>query len=187
MEIFDGYTVQAVSPEGWVALEKDNEKNGEIVRHLYQQYRAGEFSEDEAKQRAREIMQAANRKGLMQSGEISVTSDGMLGGALCNCCADCCFPHLLAERLHAEKLWPLTRYQTRVDAALCTACGRCVRRCPFEAIALHKSDDDPDSASISIDAGLCRGCGVCSTGCRDEAISMVKLDGVDSLFDKLVT
>ena len=138
-----------------------------------------------SKDRAKEIMHAANRKGLMQSGEISIEPDGTLGGALCNCCADCCFPHLLADRLHAEKLWPLTRYQARVDPIACTACGRCVRRCPFEAITLDKTDTDPDSASISLDAGLCRGCGVCSTGCRDEAISMVKLDDVDSLFDKL--
>jgi len=138
-----------------------------------------------SKHRAKEIMHAANSKGLMQSGEISVEPDGTVGGALCNCCADCCFPHLLAERLQAEKLWPLTRYQARVDAEHCTACGRCVRRCPFEAIAIDKPDHNPDSASISIDAGLCRGCGVCSTGCRDGAISMVKLGGVDSLFDEL--
>ena len=140
-----------------------------------------------SKLRAKEIMRESNRKGLMQSGEISVGPDGAIGGALCNCCADCCFPHLLAERLQAEKLWPLTRYQARVDAAQCTACGRCVRRCPFDAVALHKADTDPDRAWISIDAGLCRGCGVCSTGCRDGAISMIKLDGVDSLFDRLIT
>jgi len=139
-----------------------------------------------SKDRAKAIMREANRKGLMQSGEISVGPDGAIGGALCNCCADCCFPHLLAEKLHAEKLWPLTRSQARVDGAHCTACGRCVRRCPFEAITLHKADNGPDSASISIDAGLCRGCGICSTGCRDGAIFMVKLDGVDSLFDKLM-
>jgi len=138
-----------------------------------------------SKHRAKAIMHAANSKGLMQSGEISVAPDGTVGGALCNCCADCCFPHLLAERLHAEKLWPLTRYQARVNAAHCTACGRCVRRCPFEAITIHKADNDPDNAWISIDSGLCRGCGVCNTGCRDGAIAMDKLEGVDSLFDRL--
>jgi ferredoxin len=138
-----------------------------------------------SKHRAKEIMQAANRKGLMQSGEIAVELDGTVGGALCNCCADCCFPHLLAERLRAEKLWPLTRYQARVDLNACTACGRCVRRCPFEAISLETLSNDPDNAAVKIDHGLCRGCGVCSTGCREEAIFMVRLDGVDSLFDML--
>ena len=138
-----------------------------------------------SKHRAKAIMHAANSKGLMQSGEISIAPDGTVGGALCNCCADCCFPHVLAERLHAEKLWPLTRYQARVNAEQCTACGRCVRRCPFEAITIHKADNDPDNAWISIDTGLCRGCGVCSTGCRDGAIAMDKLEGVDSLFDRL--
>ena len=138
-----------------------------------------------SKHRAKEIMREANRKGLMQSGEISIMPDGTVGGALCNCCADCCFPHLLAEGLHAEKLWPLTRYQARVNEACCTACGRCVRRCPFDAIALDKPDNNPENASISIDPELCRGCGVCSTGCKEEAIAMVKLENVDSLFDRL--
>ena len=139
-----------------------------------------------SKHRAREIMHAANHKGLMQSGEISVMPDGTLGGALCNCCADCCFPHLLADALHAEKMWPLTRHQAWVEAGKCTACGRCVRRCPFDAITLNKPDNDLEGACAKIDPESCRGCGVCSTGCRDGVISMVKLDNVDSLYDRLM-
>ena len=134
-----------------------------------------------SKTRALEILHEANRQGLMQSGEVSILPDNTIGGALCNCCADCCFPHLLAQELHAEKLWPLTRHLARVDFGLCTACGRCVRRCPFGAIAL----EGQEAPSISIDLDLCRGCGVCSTGCRDEAISMAKIKDVDSLFDTL--
>ena len=33
----------------------------------------------------------------MQNGEVSVSEDGTISGAICNCCADCCFPHQLAE------------------------------------------------------------------------------------------
>ena len=139
-----------------------------------------------SKQRAKEIMREANRKGLMQSGEISVLPDGAIDGALCNCCADCCFPHLLSTRLQAEKMWPLTRYLAHADRDACTGCGRCVRRCPFDAIALDKPANDLERAFIRINEEQCRGCGICSTGCRDKAISMVKLDGVDSLFDKQV-
>lgn len=139
-----------------------------------------------SKQRAKEIMRGANRKGLMQNGEISVLPDDTIDGALCNCCADCCFPHQLAERLHAEKMWPLTRYLARADWDACTGCGRCVRRCTFGAITLDKQGNDLEKAFARINEEQCRGCGVCSTGCRDEAISMVKLDGVDSLFDKQV-
>jgi len=140
-----------------------------------------------SKPRAIAIMREANTKGLMQSGEISFLADGSVDGALCNCCSDCCFPHLLAEGLHAEKLWPLTRYQAQVDGVLCNACGRCAARCPFKAITLEKQANEPDNATIRVDAGLCRGCGVCSTGCREEAISMVKLEGVDSLLAMLKT
>jgi len=138
-----------------------------------------------SKPRAREIMREANQKGLMQNGEISVSPDGRIGGALCNCCADCCFPHLLAEPLDAQKLWPLSRYAAVVDIESCTACGRCVRRCPFTAISLDVHDDEQEKSHIAIDPDLCRGCGVCGTGCKETAISMIKLDEVDSLFDKL--
>ncbi|MCK5487571.1 MAG: peptide-methionine (R)-S-oxide reductase, partial [Desulfobacterales bacterium] len=62
-----------------------------------------------------------------------VFPDGRITGAICNCCADCCFPHLLAKRLHAEKVWLLTRYVAHMNKDCCMACGRCIRRCPFDA------------------------------------------------------
>jgi len=109
-----------------------------------------------------------------------------IGGAICNCCSDCCFPHLLTKPLEAQKLWPLTRYAAHVGIENCSACGRCVRRCPFNAITLGEHDEEQEKPHITIDTNLCRGCGVCSTGCKETAISMVKLDNVDSLFDTLM-
>lgn len=147
-----------------------------------------------SKSKAKEVMREANRKGLMQSGEISITPDGRIGGTICNCCADCCFPHLLAERLQVEKLWPLTRYIAQVDEDRCTGCGRCVRRCPFHAFTIKKpakSSHEPISRSeteqspVDFDSDLCRGCGLCSTGCKEEAITMIKLKGLVGISDKI--
>lgn len=147
-----------------------------------------------SKHRAKEILRDANRKGLMQNGEISIMPDGGISGAICNCCADCCFPHLLAEQLHAEKLWPLTRYVAQMDRDRCTACGRCVRRCPFDAFTAEYPDKSVsrkgshrgrEKPTIHFDPGLCRGCGVCSTGCKENAVTMVKLPGVEGLYDTL--
>jgi len=147
-----------------------------------------------SKTRAREILKRSNQKGLMQSGELSVSVDGKIGGAICNCCADCCCPHILAKDLAAEKLWPLTRYVASLDAEQCTTCGRCVRRCPFDAFSIDSPDDGYTSVSsedthqkpiISFNAHRCRGCGLCSTGCRERAITMIKLDDVNSLYDNL--
>jgi ferredoxin len=124
-------------------------------------------------ERAKAIVRQANREGLMQSGEVSLDQGGRIGGALCNCCSDCCFPHQLAVRMGVEKKWPHSRYTAAVDADQCTGCGRCTRRCPFGAVSLG---DGPENRrhgeTASIDSKQCRGCGLCATGCPSSAIEM---------------
>ena len=136
-----------------------------------------------SKSRAKDILQEANKKGLMQTAEVSLTEKGTIRGAICNCCADCCVHPDLAERYDARKVWPLARYVAQHQIDRCTACGLCVKRCPFNAFAVEKikpdPEDNPSSAAkkkIHLDENLCRGCGVCSTGCPDEAIWMIPLD-----------
>jgi Pyruvate/2-oxoacid:ferredoxin oxidoreductase delta subunit len=138
-----------------------------------------------SKSRAREIVRDANAKGLMQSAEVAVAPDGSIRGALCNCCADCCYPHQLAQRVSAQKLWPLTRYLAHHLEDRCTRCGRCVRRCPFQAISLDKTmakeaalkgEKNRNKPAVCFDTNLCRGCGVCSTGCPAEGIEMLPLN-----------
>ena len=142
-----------------------------------------------SKSRAKEIMHAANKKGLMQSGEVAISADGSITGAVCNCCADCCFPHLLAARQNAEKLWPLSRYVARHLRERCISCGRCAKRCPFGAFKAIKrqKESGPKSKKLEIkyDRDLCRGCGICSTGCPEEAIEMEPLE-VDSLVMRIL-
>jgi Pyruvate/2-oxoacid:ferredoxin oxidoreductase delta subunit len=139
-----------------------------------------------SKSRAREIVRDANAKGLMQSAEVAVTSDGSIRGALCNCCADCCYPHQLAQRVSAQKLWPRTRYAAHRIESRCISCGKCTRRCPFQAFSAQKSktnksntaqNKDRQQLLIRFDPDLCRGCGVCSTGCPAEAIEILPLNG----------
>jgi len=139
--------------------------------------------------RAKEILIQANKQGLMQNAEISIYPNGSFSGAICNCCADCCFPHQLAEQQAAGKLWPLTRYVADHHIERCTSCGNCVKRCPFKAFTYGVSKPARKSGSfgpqkekraILYDSSLCRGCGVCSTGCPDNAIEMVRLEHVES-------
>ena len=138
-----------------------------------------------SKSRAKEIVRDANARGLMQSAEVVETPDGAIRGGICNCCADCCYPHQLALQVSAQKLWPLTRYAAHRKKDRCTGCGRCVRRCPFEALTMeNRKANEPGMAQktdrqkrvIHFDANLCRGCGVCSTGCPAEAIEMILLN-----------
>ena len=132
-------------------------------------------------ERAVEIARESNRRGLMQTG----SEPGAPGGAICNCCSDCCFPHLVAERLGSAKVWPRSRYVARIDNDACDGCNRCVPRCPFQAIARAAKPDSTDAAAgsaagVTIDAEQCRGCGLCSTGCPSEAIHMEPLASIPS-------
>ena len=142
-----------------------------------------------SRSRAKEIIQKANKSGLMQNAEIAVNPDGALSGAICNCCADCCFPHQLAEQQGAAKLWPLTRYVAGHLVERCTSCGKCVRRCPFKAFTFEVTKKMLQSASgaakqakrsVFYNSSKCRGCGVCSTGCPEDAIEMIRLKHVES-------
>ncbi len=131
-----------------------------------------------SRERAREVVRAANKAGLMQTGEVALV-DGRVTGAICNCCADCCYPHLVSERLGAQKLWPRTRYVARRDVETCTNCGRCARRCPFGVVSAGTrvaGETGEARAEMDFTEELCRGCGVCATGCPEQAIAMESLD-----------
>jgi Pyruvate/2-oxoacid:ferredoxin oxidoreductase delta subunit len=131
-----------------------------------------------SRERAKEITRKANQKGLMQVAEIVEEPDGSIVGGLCNCCADCCFPHLLAKRLESEKNWPLSRYVAQRFEERCTSCGICVQRCPFQAFQVKKRDTGESTRKtreIFFNGDVCRGCGVCATGCPEEAIKMIPL------------
>ena len=78
-------------------------------------------------ERAHDIVLKSNKDGLMQNAEISLNPDGSFSGAICNCCSDCCFPHQLAEKRDAAKLWPLTRYVAEHLVEHCIGCGSCVK------------------------------------------------------------
>lgn len=145
-----------------------------------------------SKFRAKAIIGAANKDGLMQNGEIAVASDGTISGAICNCCADCCYEHLLAEDQKVQKLWPLTRYIAKLHKDRCIACGRCAKRCPFAAFAIRKQPETRKDASritknakaiISFYGEKCRGCGLCCTGCPEKAIEMIRLNNVSSAWE----
>ncbi len=133
-----------------------------------------------SRERAVDIVREANKVGLMQTGEV-VEIGGRVTGAICNCCVDCCYPHLVSTRLGAERLWPRSRYVARHVTDLCTACGRCARRCPFRAfVASTRETADTGGAhlEIALHERLCRGCGVCVTGCPADAIVMDALPGI---------
>ncbi len=125
-----------------------------------------------SKEKAKEILREAHQAGLMHSGEL-VRDGGKVRGAICNCCADCCFPHLVAEEMGAQKLWPRSRHIARREESLCSTCGRCARRCPFGAFEIVGKGD---MRELLFHEEKCRGCAVCLGACREGAITMAPLE-----------
>ena len=134
-------------------------------------------------ERALAVLRDADRHGLMHTGEVAAAADEPLtAGAICNCCADCCFPQLAGAALGAARLWPRSRYVARRDPQTCTLCGRCARRCPFGAFTVGQGGQGARAAarrllSVAFREDLCRGCGLCATGCPEGAITMEALAG----------
>jgi MinD superfamily P-loop ATPase len=57
-----------------------------------------------------------------------------------------------------------------VDTSRCTACGRCVEACRFQAVAL------PRNGAAIVDPVACEGCGVCALVCPTNAPSLSTAD-----------
>ncbi len=64
------------------------------------------------------------------------------------------------------KLEPVVAW---VDAALCNACGRCVRVCPYHAIV---GGDAKQNIKAAVIEAMCQGCGTCAPECARDAITI---------------
>jgi heterodisulfide reductase subunit A len=56
-----------------------------------------------------------------------------------------------------------------VEPELCNACGRCVRVCPFHAIA---GGDAKQKIKATVIQAMCQGCGTCAPECARQAITI---------------
>jgi ferredoxin len=93
---------------------------------------------------------------------------------ICNCCGCCC------EAMQAQRrfgvLHPIhtANYLPEVDADRCKGCGRCVVRCPVEAVALVSAHHPHETAlkRAKINEEICLGCGVCVRACTEGAMRL---------------
>ncbi len=93
--------------------------------------------------------------------------DAMLGRfyAICNCCSCCC--GAMQAMRHGTPMLAASGYLNHPDAGKCTACGACVRACPFEAIRL-------ENGTVKVDPRRCMGCGVCVSRCKKGVHRLVR-------------
>jgi uncharacterized Fe-S center protein len=77
------------------------------------------------------------------------------------------------QRMHAD-------FSPQVTEDTCTACGRCVKRCPVQAIVIG-----PDRVAM-IDHETCYGCGECVAACPSGAIAVQWAQAPGALQEKIV-
>lgn len=90
--------------------------------------------------------------------------------AMCFCCSDCCiFLQPLLD--YGYRLLSPSRFQAEVDHLLCIGCGKCVERCPFQAIAMETDDSSGEERPV-VDQQKCYGCGACVIKCPSDALTL---------------
>lgn len=120
------------------------------------------------KEEAKEIISFADKKGLMHT----VNGDWRKNGvhAICNCCADDCYPFRGGMLLGDKGVWPRSKYVAVYDPDTCTQCRLCVKRCHFGAFEFHEEE-----GTLEYDPEKCWGCGLCANTCPSGALRMKPL------------
>lgn len=107
-----------------------------------------------------ELLDRAERTGLVLQPQ-----NNREPGFVCCCCPECCEVLSNARRLPRPAEYFRPNYQARVDPGACSGCGRCLKRCPMQALSLA-------DGAARVDPDRCIGCGLCATTCPDEAIRL---------------
>lgn len=118
------------------------------------------LSEKIDKERAKEIVENADKKGLIHT----VNPNG-----ICNCCGDCCYLFRSQARRNSSGFWPKTKQVIELDPDKCIKCGVCIKRCHFDVFT--KVD-----GQIKTDISKCVGCGICANSCPTKSLKLKERD-----------
>lgn len=94
---------------------------------------------------------------------------------ICNCCGCCCEALLAARRFAFLHPVHTSNFLPQLDAERCNGCGRCVDRCPVEALSLVSANNPaaPQLRQARLQEDLCLGCGVCRRSCPRSALTLI--------------
>lgn len=126
------------------------------------------------REEAKALLRYADKKGLMHTSDGEWRTRGL--HAICNCCADDCYPFRAAQILGSKGVWPRSRYVAVYDPDRCGQCGLCVKRCHFGAFYYGAGTVEVNGKlkpEVCFDPAKCWGCGLCANTCPEQAISMV--------------
>lgn len=126
------------------------------------------------KEQALEIVRQAEEDGLIHV----VMNKQNVDQFICNCCPCCCQTMPILIKNNISVVEP-SRFAAKVNPDLCTACGTCLDRCYFGAIAVQENE------AAQVDEGRCMGCGLCQVTCPSGALSMEEVRGRDFVPEKM--
>jgi Pyruvate/2-oxoacid:ferredoxin oxidoreductase delta subunit len=137
-----------------------------VLQEGFSDYEAGPDLDDfhtMTKSEALELLRSCEDRGLMHS---IWTFKTPFTAAICNCnLASGCMAMKLTAGYDVKVMWRGEDVAV-LDAEKCTACGRCAKRCPFDAISSKPG-------VVTIPAEKCWGCGICRSACAQQAIVLV--------------
>jgi electron transport complex protein RnfB len=117
------------------------------------------------KQDALRILREASEAGLVHTSG-NYREEHFYGfNYICNCCTCCCGILRGVAEFGVPSAISNSGFQAAVDDQLCIACGDCVERCRFDALAV------PGDV-CEVDTVRCVGCGVCVITCPTGALHL---------------
>lgn len=82
------------------------------------------------------------------------------GQVSCSCCGCCCHAMRMVTEFNVPGVMAPAHFRPRFDAAKCTACGKCAKGCPTQALTI-----DGEPKRLQHQVARCIGCGLCAVAC----------------------
>ena len=110
--------------------------------------------------------------------KLTLTADNVQKrvGFMCFCCG-CCCNLMLGVRKHGYPNTIVTSsFISQIDAEKCTACEKCAKACPIQAIQMVPIPNPTTKKTKNpiVDENICLGCGVCALACHKQAVTLTK-------------
>ncbi len=112
-------------------------------------------------QKALEVLEKANRHGLVHHLIYFSYPPGKNAYVICSCCDCCCVIMAMCNR-YGINISRKSGFVAVADAIKCNACGTCMKRCKFGARFWL-------NGKASVNEERCHGCGLCVTTCTSKA------------------
>jgi ferredoxin len=95
---------------------------------------------------------------------------------VCHCCKCCCGPLQGISKYGYPNAIVTSNYIARIDDEACVGCGKCVKACPINALAMTAAANPKQKRKqdVKVDTSICIGCGVCALKCPTKACALVK-------------